>query len=77
MVVQEVSLRELARAAGWKSHWVLQQLLDERSPYKTVTPERAQRIADYLKVSTEDIFLTGASFKTERHDDARAVRSAS
>lgn len=56
MVVQEVSQRELAAAAGWKSHSYLGRLM--RGDVKTLETDPALRIAHYLQVGVEDLFLT-------------------
>lgn len=59
MVVQGVSQRELATAAGWKSHSYLGRLL--RGQVKTLETDPALRIAHHLKVGVEDLFLTRVS----------------
>jgi transcriptional regulator with XRE-family HTH domain len=55
MVIQGVGQRELARAAGWKAHSYLGRLL--KGAVKTVEPEPAARIAAYLGVGVDDLFL--------------------
>ena len=55
MVIQDVSQRELARAAGWKAHSYLGRLL--KGDVKTLEPEPALRIANYLQVAVDDLFL--------------------
>lgn len=59
MVIQDVSQRELARAAGWKSHSYLGRLL--RGQANTLELEPAIRIANYLGVGVDDLFLTKTS----------------
>ena len=59
MVIQGVSQRELARAAGWRSHSYLGRLL--RGQANTLELEPAVRIANYLGVGTDDLFLTKMS----------------
>lgn len=54
MVIQEVSQRELARAAGWKSHSYLGRLL--RGEAKTLDTDPALRIAHRLMVPVDDLF---------------------
>lgn len=54
MILQDVSQRELAAAAGWKTHSYLGRLL--RGEAKAISPGPAQRIADYLEVGVEDLF---------------------
>lgn len=56
IVVQEWSHRDIADAAGWKSHSYVGRLL--RGDVKTLKPEPAIRIAKLLGVPVEDIFLT-------------------
>lgn len=56
MIVQDISQRELSKAAGWKSHSYLGRLL--RGEAKTLETEPALRIAYALRVGVEDLFLT-------------------
>jgi transcriptional regulator with XRE-family HTH domain len=56
MVVQEVSQRELAAAAGWKAHSYVSRIC--RGEIKNISPEPALRIAKFLGVGVEDLFLT-------------------
>lgn len=65
MVIQGVSQRQLARAAGWKAHSYLGKLL--RGDVKTLETEPALRIANFLKVGVDDLFLL--------RSDANSVRS--
>lgn len=60
MVIQGVSQRELAKAAGWKSHGYLNRLLND-SKTTTLEPEAAVRIAHYLQVGTDDLFVARSS----------------
>jgi transcriptional regulator with XRE-family HTH domain len=55
----EVSARELAEAVGYKSHSYVTRIL--RGEIKTVTPERAARIARYLEVGVDDLFVARLS----------------
>lgn len=71
MIVQEISQRELARTAGWKTHSYLGRLLSGEA--KTLNPEPALRIAHALGVGVEDLFLTKVS-TTNGHSD-RSDRS--
>lgn len=66
MVIQGVSGRTLAENAGWKSHTYLQRLL--KGEAKNVEPEHAVRIAYYLGVGTDDLFVARTS------SDARDAR---
>lgn len=59
MIVQEVTQRELAEAAGWRSHSYLGRLL--RGKVDTLEVEPAVRIAKYLGVGTDDLFVTRVS----------------
>lgn len=59
MAIQGVSARELAQVAGWKSHTYLQRLL--RGEAKTLRPEPATKIAAFLDVPVESLFLTRMS----------------
>lgn len=75
MVIQGVSRRELARAAGWSSHGLLNRLLDPGDPSLSVTPERACKIAAYLQVAPEDLFTAESSLNNERHSRNGAPQS--
>lgn len=55
MVIQGVSQRQLALAAGWKAHSYLGRLL--RGEVNTMEPEPAVRIAAFLGVGVDDLFL--------------------
>lgn len=59
MIVQDVTQRELAQVAGWKTHSYLGRLI--RGQAKTLNPEPALRIAHHLGVGVEDLFLTKVS----------------
>lgn len=59
MLIQGVSQRELARAAGWRSHSYLGRLL--RGDAKTLETEPALRIAKTLQVGVDDLFLVKSS----------------
>lgn len=59
MIVQEVSQRQLALVAGYKTHTYMGKLL--RGEAKTLNPEPALRIAKFLGVGVEDLFLTRVS----------------
>lgn len=56
MVIQDVSHRKLAVAAGWKSHSYVSRLL--RGEARTLDVEPALRIAAFLGVGVDDLFLT-------------------
>lgn len=55
IAIQEVSKREVARAAGWKSHTYLLRLLSGEAT--TCEPEHAVRIAKFLGCDINDLFL--------------------
>ena len=64
MVVQDVSQRRLARAAGYRSHAYMGRLL--RGEADTLEPEAALRIATFLQVEVGFPFVSRPSI-----DDAR------
>jgi transcriptional regulator with XRE-family HTH domain len=55
MVIQGVSARTLAEAVGYASHSYITRIL--RGEIKTVTPERAARIARFFGVGIDDLFV--------------------
>lgn len=57
--IQEVSKRAVARAAGWRSHTYLQRLLSGQARSCNAAP--AARIAAFLNVSVDDLFLPDAT----------------
>lgn len=62
MEIQGVSLRELSRSAGWKSHTYLMRIL--KGKIGSVQPKPAARIARRLGVRIDDLFLTRLSSDT-------------
>lgn len=70
MAIQDVSGRELALNAGWKSHTYMQRIL--RGDAKNVDPEPAVRIAWFLGVGTDDLFVARTS--SEARDVAKFER---
>jgi transcriptional regulator with XRE-family HTH domain len=54
MVLDGVTQRELAAAAGWTTHSYLGRLL--RGEARKIRPEPARRIANRLGVSVSDLF---------------------
>lgn len=54
--IQEVSRRDVARAAGWESHSYFNRLCN--GDVDTCKPEPALRIAKFLGVAVDDLFLT-------------------
>lgn len=59
MVIQGISQRELAQAAGWKSHSYMGRLL--RGEVKNLETDPALRIAHALGVGVDDLFLVKTS----------------
>lgn len=64
MVVQEVSHRDLQKAVGWGSHSIVGRLV--RGQLKSVTTEKALRIAEFLQVPVDDLFATRVSSNSGR-----------
>lgn len=67
MAQHDLSARDLAKLAGWKSHTYLQRLL--RGEVKSLKTEPAARIAHSLKVPFNLLFMTrvdGDSVRTGR-----------
>ncbi len=71
MVIQGCSARQLAKAAGWKSHTYMQRLLKGQA--KTLEVEPAVRIAKYLGVGVDDLFLVKTSTNTGQTVKGRAA----
>lgn len=71
MTIQGVSQRELATAAGWKAHSYLGRLL--RGDVDTLEPEHAVRIAEYLQVGTDDLFVARSSTASRPHGKRSAA----
>lgn len=66
MVIQGVSARQMARVAGWKSHSYMNRLL--AGDVKTLSTDPALRIAHYLGVGVDDLFLVRVSDDAGRSD---------
>lgn len=66
MVIQNVSRRELARAAGWSSHSYMNRLLNGEA--STLEPAPAVHIATYLGVPVDDLFVPRVTTNTGRSD---------
>jgi DNA-binding XRE family transcriptional regulator len=62
VLVQGITQRELAEAAGWESHTYLGRLL--RGEAKTLSDEAALRIAHKLGLPVDMLFMTVVSEKT-------------
>lgn len=59
MAIQDVSQRELASAIGWQSHSYLGRLL--RGEVSTLDTDAGVRIAEYLQVGVDDLFMPRSS----------------
>lgn len=59
MAIQGVSTRTLATAVGYRSHAYIARLL--RGEISNLTPDRATRVALYLGVGLDDLFLPEGS----------------
>lgn len=64
LVIQDVTHRQLAQAAGWKSHSYVGRLT--RGEVKSLEPEAALRIAKFLGLPVDDLFLIKMSTQTGR-----------
>lgn len=64
MVIQGASQRDVATAAGWKSHSYLGRLL--RGQVTTLDNDAAVRIAHYFGVGVDDLFVARSSSTTAR-----------
>lgn len=69
MLIQDVTQRDLAAAAGWKSHSYLGRLL--RGEVSTLEVEPAVRIATKLGVGTDDLFVARVSNDARRNVQRR------
>jgi transcriptional regulator with XRE-family HTH domain len=65
MVIQDLSARQLARAAGYASHSYMTRIL--RGEIVNVTPNRAARIARCLQVGVDDLFVARLSTDTRQN----------
>lgn len=59
MAIQDVSARRLADEVGYASHSYVTRIL--RGEIKTVTPDRAARIARFFGVGVDDLFVVRLS----------------
>jgi transcriptional regulator with XRE-family HTH domain len=65
-----VSQRELARAAGWRSHTYMRRLISGEA--KTLNTDPALRIAHYLHLDVDDLFVTRVTTdRTHSHTPER------
>lgn len=70
MAIQDVSARELSRAVGYKSHAYITRLL--RGEINNLPTDRATRVALYLGVGVDDLFMPEGS-SGARHSDKRGA----
>ena len=73
MLIQGVSQRDVAEAAGWKSHSYLGRLI--RGTVDTLEPEPALRIARFLGVGVDDLFMPRLSSDTAQNQQQRRTVS--
>jgi transcriptional regulator with XRE-family HTH domain len=71
MVIQDVSARTMATAIGYQSHAYVTRIL--RGEITTVTPERAARIARFLGVGIDDLFVPRLSTDTSHSGKKRVA----
>jgi transcriptional regulator with XRE-family HTH domain len=69
MAIQGVSARTLAAKAGWKSHSYMNRLL--RGEVNTLEVEPAVRIAEFLQVGVDDLFMPRTSSDAGRTPKGR------
>lgn len=65
MTIQEVSQRQLAEAAGWKSHSYMGRLM--RGEVNTLDTDAAARISKFLGVGVDDLFVVRVSSSTAQN----------
>jgi transcriptional regulator with XRE-family HTH domain len=70
MVIQELSQRKLASAAGYRAHSYIGRLL--RGEDHSVSTDAALRIAHALRVGVEDLFLPVETSISGRQDHMAA-----
>lgn len=73
MAIQGVSARKLSEAVGYKSHAYITRLL--RGEINNLPSDRATRIALYLGVGVDDLFMPEGS-SGARHSDQRELRKS-
>ena len=75
MAIQGVSARQLAKAAGWKSHSYMNRLLKDPKDggVDTLDLEPAVRIARHLGVGVDDLFMPRLSTDTARSAPRRSA----
>lgn len=71
MEIQGVSLRDLSRSVGWKSHTYLIRILNGR--IGSVQPQPAARMARRLGVGIDDLFVTRLSTDSAQNAKRRSA----
>lgn len=71
LIHDDMSGRDLAQIAGYKSHTYIARVL--RGEYKVIGNDHALRIAAHFKVGVDDLFLVRTSSHTEHIDQAKAA----
>lgn len=71
LVIKEVSARTLADEIGYRSHAYVTRIL--RGEITTVTPEKAARIAAFLEVGVDDLFVARLSTDTSQNVKGRVA----
>jgi transcriptional regulator with XRE-family HTH domain len=71
MVIKDISARSLATGVGYRSHAYVTRIL--RGEIKNVTPERAVRIAEFLEVGVDDLFLPRLSSGTRQIEQRKSA----
>lgn len=71
MVIKDVSARTLATKVGYQSHAYITRIL--RGEISTVTPEKAARIAAFLEVGVDDLFVARVSSDTDQNVKGRVA----
>lgn len=71
MLIQGVSQRQLAEGIGWQSHSYLGRFI--RGQVKSIDTDAAVRIAHYLGVGVDDLFVSHASSDARRRVQRRAT----
>lgn len=71
MEIHELSGRDLAEIAGYKSHTYMARVL--RGEYKVLGNEHALRLAAFFKVGLDDLFVVRVSSSTEENEESDAA----
>lgn len=71
LVIQDASVRGLAKAVGYNSHTHMARIVNGEC--RTVTPERAARIARFFGVGIDDLFVTRLSTDAGQNGKRKAA----